>query len=85
MIGMGGEHDYRRDAVEAADDDDDGAGGGSSLSSTSSSPLLPLPRYLCPSVDPSPDLWKDILERWFASGGRRLEGSRPSPLRWVGQ
>jgi len=29
VIGMGGEHDYRRDAVEAAADDDDGTGGGS--------------------------------------------------------
>ena len=73
MIGMGGEHDYRRDAVDAADDDVDGAGGGSSSSSPSSpSPLL-LPRYLCPSVDPSPDSRKDILERWFASGGGRFE------------
>ena len=67
VIGMGGEHDYRRDAVDADDDDDGGAGGGSSSSSPSSP--SPLPRYLCPSVDPSPDSRKDILERWFASGG----------------
>jgi len=70
VIGMGGEHDYRRDAVEATDDNDDGAGGGSSSSSTSSLPSLPMPRYLCPSVNPSPDSPRALVrKRWWAFRG----------------
>jgi len=82
---MRGEHDYRRDAVDAADDDVDGAGGGivvflPVVAAVAAAAALPLPvrRSLPRFAEGHPRAL--VRERWW-----RLQGSRPSPSRWVGR
>jgi protein AFG1 len=78
VVGMNGVIDYRKEEMEEdvvidGDDEDDDSTTSTNTATTNSSLVVSamslLPRYICPSIEPSPTIRQQFVNDWFTTTG----------------
>ena len=69
VVGMNGVIDYRKEEEEEEDINNDDSTTTTTTNSSLISTMSVLPRYICPSIEPSSTIRKRLIDDWFATGG----------------
>ena len=69
VVGMNGVIDYRKGEEEEEDINNDDSTTTNTTNSSLISTMSVLPRYICPSIEPSSTIRKQLVDNWFATGG----------------